>query len=68
LNEFTAKEMRRMAEILSYAEIEQRYDGQWVIIASTKMNDDLGEVLAHSQSEVEIYQMLPLALRSTNEP
>jgi hypothetical protein len=54
-----------MAEILSYEEIKRRYDGHWVIIAHTKVDDDLevltGEVLAHSPNETEIYQLLSLA-------
>jgi hypothetical protein len=54
-----------MSEILDYEQIKQRYDGQWVIIAYHKIDEDLevlaGEVLAHSSSETEIYQMLSLA-------
>jgi hypothetical protein len=54
-----------MSEILDYEQIKQRYDGQWVIIAYHEIDEDLevlaGEVLAHSSSETEIYQMLSLA-------
>jgi hypothetical protein len=54
-----------MSEILDYEQIKQRYDGQWVIIAYREIDEDLevlaGEVLAHSSSETEIYQMLSLA-------
>jgi hypothetical protein len=50
-----------MSEILDYDEIKQRYDGQWVIIADHEIDEDLevlaGEILAHSSSETEIYQM-----------
>jgi hypothetical protein len=54
-----------MSEILDYEKIKQRYDGQWVIIADHEIDEDLevlaGEILAHSSSETEIYQMLSLA-------
>jgi hypothetical protein len=54
-----------MSEILDYEQIKQQYDGQWVIIAYHEIDEDLevlaGEVLAHSSSETEIYQMLSLA-------
>lgn len=53
-----------MVEILSYEEIAQRYDGEWVMIAYTEVDDDLevvaGEVVAHSPIEQEIYKLLPL--------
>jgi hypothetical protein len=54
-----------VSEILDYEEIKQRYDGQWVIIVEHEIDEDLevlaGEILAHSSSETEIYQMLSLA-------
>jgi hypothetical protein len=54
-----------MPELLSYDEIRQRYDGQWVIIAHTELDENLevisGEVLAHSPEETEIYKFLPVS-------
>ena len=54
-----------MAEILSFEEIQRRYDGEWLIIAYTELNDEMavvsGEVLAHSPDETTIYQALPIA-------
>ena len=53
-----------MTEVLSYEEIAQRFDGEWVIISYTEVDDDLevvaGEVIAHSPIEQEIYKLLPL--------
>jgi hypothetical protein len=53
-----------MNEILSYDEIQRRYDSEWVLIAYTEMDDDFevvaGEVIAHSSIEQEIYKLLPL--------
>ena len=53
-----------MTEILNYEEIAQRFDGEWVMIAYTEVDDDLevvaGEVIAHSPIEQEIYKLLPL--------
>jgi hypothetical protein len=54
-----------MSQILSFQEIQQQYDGEWLIIAYTELDEDLqvvaGEVLAHSPDEAEIYQALPIA-------
>jgi hypothetical protein len=53
-----------MNEILSYDEIQRRYDSEWVLIAYTEMDDNFevvaGEVIAHSSIEQEIYKLLPL--------
>ena len=52
-----------MNELLSYNEIQRRYDGEWVLIAYTEMDDFevvAGEVIAHSSIEQEIYKLLPL--------
>lgn len=50
------------AEILSYEEIEQRYDGEWVLIAYTEVDRNLkpiaGEVIAHSTDRDEVYNAL----------
>ena len=41
-----------MSEIMTFAEIKHNYDGEWVLIAYTKTDDNLqvieGKVLAHS--------------------
>jgi hypothetical protein len=48
-----------MPQILSFKEIQQQYDGEWLIIAYIELDADLqviaGEVLAHSPDEAEIY-------------
>jgi hypothetical protein len=52
-----------LAEILTIEEMAQRYDGEWLLIAYTEMDEDFnvirGEVLAHSPSQEEIYNVLP---------
>jgi hypothetical protein len=49
-----------MAEILSFEEIQRRYDGEWVLIAYTDVDRNLkpiaGEVLAHSVDRDEVYR------------
>jgi hypothetical protein len=54
-----------MGEILSFEEIKRRYDGEWLIIAYTDLNDEMevvsGEVLAHCPDEADIYKALPIA-------
>jgi hypothetical protein len=54
-----------MAEILTLEEMARRYDGEWLLIAYTELDEDLnvlrGEVLAHSSSQEEVYRALPLA-------
>ena len=51
-----------MNEILSYDEIQRRFDGEWVLIAYTEMDDDFevvaGEVIAHSVDRDEVYEAL----------
>lgn len=51
-----------MAEILTLQEMSQRYDGEWLLIAYTEIDEDFnvirGEVLAHSPNQAEIYQAL----------
>jgi hypothetical protein len=40
-----------MSEVLSYPEIQQRYDGEWVLIAYQSLDENLkpiaGKVIAH---------------------
>ena len=42
-------------------EIRKHYQGEWVLIEYTKLDDDLnvleGEVIAHSLNKEEIYQV-----------
>jgi hypothetical protein len=51
-----------MAEILSYQEIQKRYDGEWVLIAYQSLDENLkpiaGEVIAHSIERDEVYSAL----------
>jgi len=53
-----------MARILTAAEMATQYDGEWLLIAYTEVDEDLnvlrGEVLAHSPDQAEIYKALPL--------
>jgi hypothetical protein len=48
-----------MAEILSFEDIQRRYEGEWVLIAYTKVDRNLkpiaGEVIAHSVERDEVY-------------
>jgi hypothetical protein len=59
-----ASEKRKlMAEILTIEEMAQRYDGEWLLIAYTEMDEDFnvirGEVIAHSPNQEDIYNVLP---------
>jgi hypothetical protein len=53
-----------MAEVLSYEQIKQQYDGEWVLIAYTELDETLkpiaGEVIAHSVDRDVVYDALPL--------
>jgi hypothetical protein len=48
-----------MRNILSFEEMQQRYSGEWLLIAYTEIDDELnviqGEVLAHSLNRDDIY-------------
>ena len=54
-----------MAETLTLEEMAQRYDGEWLMIAYTELDDNMivvrGEVLAHSKSQGDVYDALPIA-------
>jgi hypothetical protein len=54
-----------MGEVLSFAEMKQHYDGEWLLIvnAEADKNSEIlsGEILAHSPNVDEIYDALPLA-------
>jgi hypothetical protein len=49
-------------EILTLEQIRQRYDGEWVLIAYTEIDQNLiplrGEVLAHSSNRDEVYSAI----------
>jgi hypothetical protein len=53
-----------VTNILTLEEMRQRYDGEWLLIAYTEMDEQLrviaGEVLAHSVDRDEVYAALPL--------
>ncbi len=49
-------------QVLSFSEIEQRYDGEWVLIAYTDLDENLkpiaGEVIAHSIDRDVVYDAI----------
>lgn len=51
-----------MVEIITFEEMNDRYDSEWLLIAYTEVDEDLrvirGEVLAHSPHQEDIYQVL----------
>lgn len=51
-----------MLPTMTFEEIKQNYDGQWVLIAYTETDEDLkvvkGQVIAHSANKEDIYQAL----------
>ncbi|NET89562.1 MAG: hypothetical protein F6K45_15975 [Kamptonema sp. SIO1D9] len=51
-----------MSEIISFAEMQHRYDGEWLLIAPKEVNEELqvikGEVLVHSPNRDEVYKAL----------
>lgn len=51
-----------METSMTWSEIEEQYEGQWVLIAYQELDEDLnvvqGEVLAHSPDRDTIYQEL----------
>ena len=52
--------MKAQAEIMTYAEMEAAFDGEWVLIGEpdlTPMNEVIrGAVLFHSRSRDEVYR------------
>ncbi len=54
-----------MSAIMTFEQIQQNYDGEWVLIAYSETDKNLqvvkGEVLAHSVNKEEIYQALESA-------
>jgi hypothetical protein len=54
-----------MANLLTYAEMQQQYTDEWLLIAYTQIEPDTlqvlqGEVVAHSPDVQDIYRSLPL--------
>jgi hypothetical protein len=51
-----------MGEVLSFEAIQDRYDGEWVLVAYTELDQDLrpiaGEVIAHSTERDVVYEAL----------
>jgi hypothetical protein len=51
-----------MPEILSYSEIQQRFDGEWVLIAYQSLDENFkpiaGEVISYSSNRDEVYAAL----------
>lgn len=51
-----------MSQIMTFEEMQHRYDGEWLLIAYTEVDEDMqilaGEVLAHSPVQEEIYKAL----------
>jgi hypothetical protein len=49
-----------MSDTLSIAEIESRFDGEWVLLEDPQVNKQMevlgGKVLAHSKDRDEVYQ------------
>ena len=54
-----------MSEIMSFEEIKQYYDGEWVLIAYSEADENLkvvkGKVIAHSINKEDIYRALEKA-------
>ncbi len=54
-----------MSKTMTFEEIEQNYNGQWVLIAYTETDENLqvvkGKVIAHSVNKQDIYQALETA-------
>lgn len=54
--------MKAQAEVMTYAEIEAAFDGEWVLIGEpelTPMNVVVrGTVLAHDEDRIAVYEVL----------
>lgn len=54
-----------ISKIMTFEEIEQNYNGQWVLIAYSETDEDLkvvrGKVIAHSANKEDIYRVLETA-------
>lgn len=49
-----------MSEIITFAEMQHRYDGEWLLIAPKEVNEEFqvikGKVLVHSPHRDEVYK------------
>ena len=64
--------MKAQAEIMTYAEMEAAFDGEWVLIGEpelTPMNEVIrGAVLAHDVDKEAVYQALWRLRERDSEP
>ena len=55
-----------MSEIMTFEQIRQNYDGEWVLIAYSETDEELrvvkGKVIAHSANKDDIYRALEKAV------
>jgi hypothetical protein len=53
-----------MSEILTWEQITQRFQGEWLLIIEAELDEQMGiirgQVLAHSRKQDDIYNTLPL--------
>jgi short subunit fatty acids transporter len=51
-----------MSQVITFEEMKQRYQGEWLLIAYKDLDDQMqvieGEVLAHSPNQSHIYEIL----------
>lgn len=51
-----------MSQLMTFEEMKQHYQGEWLLIAYKHLDDQIevieGEVLAHSPNQSDIYEML----------
>ena len=51
-----------MSQLMTFTEMEQYYQGEWLLIAYTALDDQMqvieGKVLAHSPNQSHIYEVL----------
>ncbi|MGK7924644.1 MAG: hypothetical protein AB4290_05210 [Spirulina sp.] len=56
------EEDEQMSQVMTFQEMEQKYEGQWLLIAYTDIDEEMqikeGTILAHSRDKEKIYQAL----------
>ena len=64
--------MKTQTTVMTYAEIEAAYDGEWVLVGEpdlTPMNEIIrGVVLAHDEDRVAVYDVLMRLQAEGREP
>ena len=64
--------MKTQTPVMTYAEMEAAYDGEWVLVGEpdlTPMNEIVrGVVLAHDEDRVTVYEALWQLQREGREP